>query len=73
MDDGRFSIGIRISFFDTGRDVVRLPLLDDGGRPVTIAIMILAYRDAGDNWNNVITNVIREDRRRDNANQHSND
>ena len=73
MDDGRFSIGIRISFFDTGRDVVRLPLLDDGGRTVTIAIMILAYRDAGDNWNNVNTSVIREDRRRDNANQHSND
>ena len=72
MDDGRFSIGIRISFFDHGRAVVRLPLLDDGG-PVITAIVILAYRDAGANWNNLNTNFIREDRRRDNANQHSND
>jgi hypothetical protein len=74
MDDGRFSIGVRIFLLNHNRAVVRLPLLDDGC-PVTVAVltMILAYRDTRANWNNVNTNVIREDRRRDSANQCSND
>jgi hypothetical protein len=74
MDDGRFSIGVRIFLLNHGRAVVRLPLLDDG-YPVNVAAltMIFACRDTRANLNNVNTRVIREDRRRDSANQCSSD